>query len=1780
MTLKNNLLGTAAAVAVSTAFGAAVVHAQATAVTNVGPTQNMTLTGDVVGDNTQLVTANPTATTTGSTVTINMINLGAAPDTLTGALSGTDNLFSASATGNSGSTSAILAFAPSTLGDTAVVGNLQSVETDTISATASGDTHSILIENPNASVRTFTGTALLDNNDTTASATGNSGTSAINIDPGVNVAEEAAGQASADIDATLAGSPDNDASGDLVVSSSQEIESTPAATTINITGTVTSADTTATIEDLASGTVTVSDSDQASTATGNAASNSIASNGTTASITGSAVVSNLQSIDPIEAVIITADTIDSTVSASAGDDSNGNLSGAVLDSTITVSGNAQSSDATGNDSTQTIALDASNITGEPGGAATSSDSDTVTGGVQLNAEGDAVIANVQREADGTTVRGRTTNNSITGFSETTTDTSTIAVDGNSQTASATGATTSNSLSLTSGADQSAAGVVASVQNAGAGAGVQASATGNSTTVTTPLAVTDSSLLNTGNDIGSTATGGDATNDLSVTNGTNNLSAGTNSGGTNINTGGTGDQPTVTAAQVVTNDQSRAGGVSATSTDNQVATVFGSDNSAGSTTGSTIVTDGNSLSASATGQTADNGISLAFNALNGTLSGTGTGTVASVANEQDMTDTSTVTARNVGTDGNPILTEQTGFAPDVLDSSLSTSDNTVSVIARGNVTTGNDVSADGTNITSGSAASPFVTTGGSVSAGGSFVSASSQVSGATILATQNSDETGSAFSNTIETGVANSLSDSTLVSDDNLLSSSATANTAANSVSLGGAASATIGASGTVANYQGTTGQGSVTATLGVVGQDPTAGFNSNNSGQSNQGFLEQFGDDIVNSDANPVVVTFGTPLTTEEQAILAAAGFDNATVGDTTAEIPGNGTVDTSQLAIIFQSNASGNPGQFGSDNGDEVLQINGFFTPPSQGSFNGAGVIARIDADGAGFGQISGSTVSVSDNTVVGEATGNTATNAASAEATSVTGPAADASTDPSDADVAPADAELATANVQVNGSALQTDVAATFGIIDDGDDIEPTLNSSQTLDSNLQQSFATANRATNSVDVTATNSDAATALESSQLSNATVDTTSDVQVLANVGSTNSSLDMTNNRNESVANGNVVTNSVDASATNLDAGTGADATVDVGNVSAGNVLASRQNVTASISADADTDVFNQDETATGDPIISGSVEQSGNVTIAQATGNQTTPASNSLTLDGSANNDRTGALANVQTATGSGTITATVDQSVRVELDQTATVPVQQSSIVQDGNVTSALARSNVATNSVTVDGANINGGAGGDATFDVTTDTLTGAHVLASSQDNQFGVSATTNQSQVRLSSTNSDGNAIDGSSVSQSGNSSLATALANSAVNTLSSGSGAANVNASTQLGNTQTNIGAVAATGSSSVGVVAAANAATVTDATGINLSSVDVSGNVSSASAVGNQAQNTLGATGANILSGDQGASGPSATNATVDASGFAGDVNANAGNLLLSNQANAGTISSANNSNIVTIDASAATGTGAAASGSTLSVGGNAVEARATANLALNNSVNVGDMATATTGATGIVGNFQFNDTTGAVTASASTTTSVTLNGAGTAGALANGTADVSGNSVLALARGNVSQNVLNAEGSNVGTGSTNATTTSVLPDSGVLNASFGVFNEQVQQASVNASSTGASFRVNATSTTGQALNGASASLSGNSVQASGFGNVATNSVTLTALNGTGNDATAAIFNGQTNSGNITSTATGASIGVFSTGLVTASSAAVGGNSIGSTAVGNFSSSTVTRANR
>lgn len=1322
---------------------------------------------------------------------------------------------------------------------------------------------------------------------------------------------------------------------------------------------------------------------------------------------------------------------------------------------------------------------------------------------------------------------------------------------------------------------SAAGAVGSVQEVDGS--VTAATTSNSITnaINTDDDLDDSSMRTTANAVTSAATGATATNSLSTTSATNNLSVALNAGTVqNSVAAGSADQYSVTAGQALTNDQSMASTavVSAETTANQILTQAGED-----VNDSTVATDDNTMSASATANSADNSILLSFNNLVGSASGAGTGVIAATANEQTLADNATVTARVVDTGGVPILT---AVDSDVFRSSTSTSGNTVSASANGNVTSGNDVVVDATNITSGSEAAPsIVAATGAQTTTGSFVAASTQLSGADILASQR--DSGGTTSNTIRTTFGNDIEDSsTVVSDDNVLSAVATANSANNAVQLGDANTATVAASGTVANYQATAAAGSVTAEIGITGSDPVAGFTSSNAAttlSSTSDIDYNSGTGVVTIGTNPVTITFDQALTTEEATSLNNLGW-TATAGSATVTAP----VGTYNITGILNAITLNDPSPGGGADTDESFTVAGFTGSGSAGVVNGAGVIVSVaDADG-----ITDSTVSVSGNTAVGEVTGNVATNATSATATTVTGLSGTAtSINAADFDVAPANADLATASLQDSASALSSDVAATFAILSDGE-IDVVADSTQTVSDNLQQSYATANRATNSVNLTATNTDADTALENAQRSTATVSTTSDLDVVANAGGTTSSLAMEGNVNQSVANGNVATNTTTVDVTNATATGTVDASIALGTLTAdaNNALASVQSVSANVTASATTDVYNQDVTRTGgNEIISSDVSLSSNSTIAQATGNNGTQT---LTLGdaGTANMDRTGVLVNNQDVTSAATVSSTVNQDVEVTLSNTGTIPIQSSSVALDGNQTTALARSNVASNTLTVDGNSIDAGVGTDASF-TAGGTTNAAYVLGSDQDNDALVTATTSQSRVEVDVSDTGagptvGGGVLNSTVSLAGNVSSTTALANSVVNSVSVGANASNVDAAAELASIQGNSGAVTSTGGSAVVVDVDVTGGTAP--IGINGSSVMLSENVSASSATGNQAENSLTTAGANIVSGASG------TNATADSSGT---LTASGGNLVANNQNNTGAINSTNTANTVTISSDTVDGTtpgnGAAASGSTLGVTGNVTEARASANLATNSSITIGGAGTASLDSTALVMNSQTNTSTGTVDASASTNTTVSLSGTTDATALDTGTAMVEGNSTLALARGNVAQNTVVANGANATGGGSPAgvnSTAGVL--GGVLNASFGVFNEQSQAAAISATSTGASYRVNATSGTrtagnlGLALNASSASVSGNAINASALGNVATNSVTLASLSTTANDASAAAFNTQSNSGDITSQATGATIGTFSIGGIVSASVGVSNNSISASSIGNFATSTVTRTDR
>lgn len=162
-------------------------------------------------------------------------------------------------------------------------------------------------------------------------------------------------------------------------------------------------------------------------------------------------------------------------------------------------------------------------------------------------------------------------------------------------------------------------------------------------------------------------------------------------------------------------------------------------------------------------------------------------------------------------------------------------------------------------------------------------------------------------------------------------------------------------------------------------------------------------------------------------------------------------------------------------------------------------------------------------------------------------------------------------------------------------------------------------------------------------------------------------------------------------------------------------------------------------------------------------------------------------------------------------------------------------------------------------------------------------------------------------------------------------------------------------------------------------------------------------------------------------------------------------------------------------------------------------------------------------------------------------------------------NSVSALARGNAADNSISLAGAGI-PGSTGHAVT----DRFGAEASGGaaLLNSQANFAPVTASGVDTSTLVPLNAV---GLDGARVSFSGNVVSASGFGNVATNSVSVSGPS----PASAAIANNQVNNGNVYAIVTGSHLD-GTTGAIGASNFSMSGNILSATAVGNQVSSAIT----
>jgi hypothetical protein len=594
------------------------------------------------------------------------------------------------------------------------------------------------------------------------------------------------------------------------------------------------------------------------------------------------------------------------------------------------------------------------------------------------------------------------------------------------------------------------------------------------------------------------------------------------------------------------------------------------------------------------------------------------------------------------------------------------------------------------------------------------------------------------------------------------------------------------------------------------------------------------------------------------------------------------------------------------------------------------------------------------------------------------------------------------------------------------------------------------------------------------------------------------------------------------------------DASFSVQNVqSSGDTITATQRMASGLASSAGITIGTSASNAV--QIANSSVVADQNLSIASATGNS---ATNILSLAVNTASTTT-AVQNVQTASNSvsaligqvGAGTTANQGGVTLAIAGTNTGITGSTLAVRD-NITSGSVTGNAASNSLSVVGTNIlpaNGRPSSQGIFANSGVQALADHALSNAQVS----SALLNSDVYGSFGINLANKAnITGSTLSVTGNTQSASAVANTTTNALS-------------LGGTST----VSISGGSSLASQQITNASVQSTSNldlfspvGVTNSTVLIMGNTNSALAVANDVTNTATVTATKV------ASIAGVTNA------IATDISGNhsvQGDHVLSNQQSASTsvISTAktalyNQEAIVTvaslIDSSAVT------------VSGNATAAEASGNRALN-SLSV--MAGASQGAT--AGLFNHQDSSSSITATANTTGTIALGGG--AMALNASTVSIAGNSTTALASGNTAANALvMTAGSGYAMSSTAAGSVS-----GTAQGTATVLNTQNNTAAVAASST-ATYQVALNA--GGATNG-TINVTGNVAAAQVYGNSASNSITLSALNGS--TPTAALSNYQTNNGAVTATVSNAYYGSGITGGTTGTAVRVGGNQIVASATGN-----------
>jgi hypothetical protein len=810
--------------------------------------------------------------------------------------------------------------------------------------------------------------------------------------------------------------------------------------------------------------------------------------------------------------------------------------------------------------------------------------------------------------------------------------------------------------------------------------------------------------------------------------------------------------------------------------------------------------------------------------------------------------------------------------------------------------------------------------------------------------------------------------------------------------------------------------------------------------------------------------------------------------------------------------------------------------TNMSMASANLQGVItgSLVKAETTGqvqsnVGAITGtSSVAINENQVAATSLANIATNTLSVTATSATGRAASPS------------ASLATNTQNANFNLLNAQVLNNSSAVADTsgsvyfDNSGAVTDSQVSMNSNAVTSYASANQASNVLDLQVGNLSEATAgLSSVQnllaISGAQANTTGFELVSAGAIS-NSLLSLNSNQAKSTALGNLATNQLTltgTSAQGVSSGLGANS-VTADSTSADISLSNKQNSDIGIFATASTGApsggqFNVEMSVAA---VSSGAALTVNSNSLSAT-SYLNSASNTLGLAVTNLTALNAAVNNVQSAQGGINLPYSNPFSSSAEvygLVQMAVAgAVDTASLAVNNNLMGSTAYANSANNSLSVAGTTVSGrGLNASSTATLASaagSVITADYALGNNQEMANGSVSAATTGAVYLNATSVD---VDASTLNLNTNNVLASATGSSAINNL-----AIAATTLTQASAAVASIQTAGSNGPSVTATVMGAVSLTTGDVGDSSASYLTVKDNNLKATALGNVMGNALTVSASTLTPGGSGS--------TLSRQ-IMGGAESNADFSIVSDQNMLGPVS--------------ATATGevsiytAAVTDSTLSLTGNSLKSLAQAN-SISNDLTI--TATQQNSVTASVVSHQ-GDSDGEFNTATATTAPVGLGALRivTEG-LNNVSVAITGNTISAVAGKNEVFNTLTVSGSNI-LGRNGTVAGLAVGTASATGADFSVINEQLTNTAVTATlDTGASGFV-----TSGAFVGGTMSLSDNTVAATANANTASNTLTLAATNRL--EASGVINNVQSTTG------TGVAIGATVTGALNVETSSTAGN--------------------